>query len=116
LGKRVPPEFLGRRRNGVVVVSKSGDVLVSRATVTRRRARQVFDVLRRVADRRGALPPSFAAIYRVERRSVVEEKRVQAGDAPPGGEGPPDAGTREPRRPHPSSGGATAVQVPPGES
>jgi hypothetical protein len=43
-------------------------------------------------------------VVRVERGRVVDERIVRAL-----GGGPPDSGTREPRRPRPSSAGGAAV-------
>src|SRR4051812_6004581 len=111
VGEHVPDHVLRGRPHGVVVW-RDAMVTWCHATRTRRGAgrsyRDLVDWLPVDPARAEAAPGEELVVARVERRRVVDERIVRALGDPP-----PDAGTREPRRPRPSSaGGAALVERP----
>ena len=99
-------------RHGAAVVMVSGEeigALFVERTLTKRGARKAYDGLQRRMFTMGTVdeyPPGTTLLAaRFERGRVVERLRVPL----PGGGDEPDAGVREPRRPHPPEHGASAT-------
>jgi hypothetical protein len=95
------------KRNGVLVSGEG--VMWAKKTRTRRGAQRLFLELHdRLPTEPGlvlARPSTSLLVTRIERGRVAETWEL------PGGNGP-DIGVREPRRPRPSGGGASAAVDP----
>ena len=109
---RAVRSLTGRNGAAVLMVSDegSGPLAVERRR-TRRGARDAFERLqRRLIEGYGAAaeypPDAVFMLARVERGKVVDRIRVPL---PGGGGDEPDAGVREPRRPHPPERGGFAA-------
>jgi hypothetical protein len=111
IGEPVAQDQLRGGRHGVLVLDRD-DCLWFDVARTRRGARKryldVLDWLPLDPQRAHAPPGAEVELIRVERERVAQRLLIHVG-----GDAPPDAGMREPRRPRPSAGGAAAVADPP---
>ena len=97
--------FLRGRVNGVLIESEAGETLAYAPAITRRGARETWEMLMWAHQQDAALPAGAAVMYRVEHRRIVERTPLSPKSDPPDDA---DAGVREPRRPRPPRGGAAA--------
>lgn len=107
---QVPVGLLDGRRHAVFI-ERNGELHSREMARTRWGARRLYsDYVTCVATQPGradAVPGDVLVILRIEGRRVVDARRLRVP-----GEPPAESGVREPRRPAPTQGGASAVVGP----